>query len=127
MVFGIIFTIFHFQKHFFSPLSNSCFSILSKTIKHKIIQSIMIYMSSGKGGGMDFCYVTSGGGSRFLLHSITRQGRGGRSKFRQKVGYVTVECSHTSKLFLIWCLTANNFSNSQFIQHNPQCIYRFEY
>ena len=38
----------------------------------------MIYMPSAKGGGMDFCYVTSGGGLRFLLHSVTRGGGGGR-------------------------------------------------
>ena len=79
-----------------------------------------------------------GTGDGFLLHDEWRgvkvsvklhykEGEGGRSKFRQKVGYVTVECSHAPKLFLIWCLTANIFSNSQFIQHNPQCIYRFEY
>ena len=63
----------------------------------------MIYMSSEKGGWMEFCYVMSGGGGlRFLLHSVTREGRGKESKFRQKVGYLTVECSHTLKLFLIW-------------------------
>ena len=73
---------------------------------------------------MDFCYVTSGGGFKVSVTLRYKRGEGGD---RQKVGYVTVECSHTSKLFLIWCLTANNFSNSQFIQHIPQCIYRFEW
>ena len=72
---------------------------------------------------MDFCYVTSGGGLRFLLHPVTREERKLGSKFHQKVGYVTVDL----KVVLIWCLTANNFSHSQFIQHNPQCIYHFEY
>ena len=84
MVFGIIFTIFHFQKHFFSPLSNSCFSILSKTIKHKIIQSIMIYMPSGKGGGMDFCYVTSGGGFKVSVTLRYKRGEGGDRNFAKK-------------------------------------------
>ena len=34
----------------------------------------MIYMPSGKGGGMDFCYVTSGGGVKV---SVTPRYKGG--------------------------------------------------
>ena len=53
MALSIIFTILNFQKHSFSLLINLCFGILSKTIKHKIVQTIMIYMQ-GKGGGWIF-------------------------------------------------------------------------
>ena len=83
-------------------------------------------MPSGKGEGDGFLLRNGWTGVKVSVTLCYKGGDGG-SKFCQKVGYVTIKCSHTSKLFLIWCLTANNFSNSQLIQHNPQCIYRFEY
>ena len=36
----------------------------------------MVYMPSGKGGGMDFCYVTSGGGEGVKV-SVTLSYKGG--------------------------------------------------